>query len=257
MRRHGSRHPRAWRFARFSRRDVRSVSGSSPARSIASWHDVLGDGDTARHERARPTARTAAERQRSNGTHGHVANGRTATRRRPARRARCRRSRARARSRCRRSRRRRSRSVWPLVNAYRSRGHFAREPRSARAPRDRARSSSSSPTTWGFTDARPRARRSSRPACTACRARRSRELLDAPARDLRGLGRPRVHAHLVAGAPQSWLAERMETALATPLPTRRPHAHARAADQRRAVRAVLPHEVSRHEAVLARGQRER
>ena len=135
-------------------------------------------------------------------------------------------------------------AVWPLVNAYRSRGHFSAN-LDPLGLLETARIGELDPATWGFTDrdldrvieptgvhGLPRAtlRRAAGRTCGA----------STPS----SVG-ARVHAHLVAGArgrgsPSAWRSQLMR-----PLPRRGPHADARAADQRRAVRAVLPHQVSR------------
>ena len=233
---------------------------AQPVRSMQSWHDVLTDGRWRRTGRATATprtGRTGTRRTARTATNGHVAIGLQAPSRRTTGTTRAMPTFARpgavtmspiaAQT---------QPSVWPLVNAYRSRGHFAANLDPLGLARDRAHRRARAgdlglhraPTSIAI----DRADRRPRPA--ARDARRGRR---APAHDLRGLGRASSSCTSRRRRGGSWLAERMETALATPRADGRPHAHARAADQRRAVRAVLPHQVPRHEAVLARGQRER
>ena len=145
-------------------------------------------------------------------------------------------------------------TVWPLVNAYRSRGHFNAQARSARPARDRA-DRRARPGDLGLHRARRRARDRAdrRPRPAARDARRD------PRRTSSGSTPSSVgleFMHITSPARRSWLAERMETQLRVPLPADVRTRMLGAADQRRAVRAVLPHQVPRHQAVLARGQRE-
>ena len=253
MRAHGTRHPRARRFARFSRRSC-TISYQAHRRG--------------RRELARAARRACADerprhQRHERPRHGNGTNGATArTVTRVAATSRCRLTRAMpafarpgrgddvADRRAQPVSRRCGRSSTRIAAAATSRANL--DPLGLL---ETARIVELDPATWGFTEA-DHARRSSRPACTACRARRSPSssrtcAASTPARSASSSCTSR-RRRAAAGSPSAWRRRSPQ-----PLPARCAHAHARAADQRRAVRAVLPHEVSGHEAVLARGQRER
>ena len=146
-----------------------------------------------------------------------------------------------------------SRSAYPLVERVPRARPLRREPRSARPARDRARRRARSGDVGLADDGTPRVEPT---ACTACRPPRrspssSRICAACTAARSASSSCTSRRRRGARGSPSAWRRTRSAAAAA-----RCPHAHARAARQRRAVRAVLPHEVSRHEAVLARGRRE-
>ena len=239
IRAHDSRRPRARRFARFSRRDLRAVIRRSPSAVDASWHEA-----------ARRRQRPATERPRHE---RHSRQRRTRRSHAAPTRARCRRSRGRARSRCRRSSRRPSRRCGRWSTRIAAAATSRRT--SIRSGCSRPRASSSSIRRRGASPTRDLDRVIEPTGVHGLPRATLGELRRAPARVYAGsVGLEFMH--ISSPARRSWLAERMETDARDAAAARRAHADARAAHQRRAVRAVLPHQVSRHEAVLARGQRE-
>jgi 2-oxoglutarate dehydrogenase E1 component len=143
-------------------------------------------------------------------------------------------------------------SVWPLVNAYRSRGHLAAD-LDPLGLVERVVVSELDPATWGFTEAGSRSRDRRRPACTACRRHRPRADGACCARSTAARSASSSCTSLAGqadrGSPSTWRPA-----------ARGPREDVRRRmlellDQRRGLRALLPREVPRHQAVLARGLR--
>jgi 2-oxoglutarate dehydrogenase E1 component len=107
-------------------------------------------------------------------------------------------------------------SVWPLVNAYRSRGHFNAK-LDPLGLLETARISELDPATWGFTE-RDLDRVVEPTGMHGLPKATIRALLD----QLRRVYCTTVgleYMHITAPSRRSWLAERMETQLVAPLPT--------------------------------------
>ena len=182
--RHGTRHPRARRFARFPRRAVRSLS-ERPVTSTQSWHGVLGERGARRRAKAQ---RSRHQRPRTN---GHGTNGQRprhersprGNRPRPARRParRCSDA-AGVRAAGRRhdvADRRAGRAVGVAARQRVPQPRPLRRARSIRSGCSRPRAIVElDPATWGFTERRPRLRdradRRARPAARDARASSSR-----------------------------------------------------------------------------------
>ena len=228
---HGSRHPGARRIARLSRRGLRTAPGSAV---LGRSELARGDRRTEVHERHERHARS---RDRDRARHavaldaGILAAGPGDALARDGRAI--------------------GVAAGQRVPDARA---LRRASRSARSARDRARRRARagdvglrrSESTIDLADRR------ARPAARARSPSWSRRLQRVYAGSV-GL----EFMHISSPQRRSWLAERMETSDHRAAADRRcARACSQLLDQRRAVRAVLPHEVSRHEALLARRQRE-